>query len=318
MFIDIFLIFQSFYIIKTVTYAFYVYKGGINMKYIDKKKMKEILTVEDIAEKYSPQILSKTKITYMICPFHDDKNLGSCYVQTGHNNFICKACGAKGDMLKLASGYTAIPLTSLNELLEKLVSDFGIPRDVVVCDNGCKNSTYSICQPHLLTDDEYIRLTGVSVIKTVKETKTERLNGKEYNIPTGYQWEYLRSLAKKNPVQYDFEIITRSRVIWKKLFDLKKAIKENDELKSKIKYYLSRTSYPSKSSFNTRTAAEISKSSSVEIIIDSLIKDGNELLKRGVINSQSLEEEGELRKGIIQREQAKQEIINLCLKKKSL
>ncbi len=89
---------------------------------ISKDKLKELIPIMDVARKFSPKVSERTKLPLIICPFHDDHNLGSCRVYPSTNTFKCEACGAHGDMLKLASGYMDIPLNKMNDLLESLTS----------------------------------------------------------------------------------------------------------------------------------------------------------------------------------------------------
>ena len=94
------------------------------MKYLDKKKVKDALTISEIVEMYSPKYKIKGKAIFFLCPFHDDHNLGSCYAYLDAHSFKCSACQEKADVLKLASKFTDIPLNNMNRLLEKLVQDF--------------------------------------------------------------------------------------------------------------------------------------------------------------------------------------------------
>ena len=95
-------------------------------KPISKEKLKEQLSILEVAQAYSPKINEKVRKPLIICPFHEDRNLGSCRIYPDTNTFKCEACGAHGDTLKLASGYLDIDLSEMHVLLEKLVSEFGL------------------------------------------------------------------------------------------------------------------------------------------------------------------------------------------------
>lgn len=84
---------------------------------------------------FSAGLLDMPLACTMVCPFHNDKHLGSCRVYRDTNTFYCEACQTSGDALKLASGYMDIPLSRMNELLEEIVSRFGINRDSVTVDS---------------------------------------------------------------------------------------------------------------------------------------------------------------------------------------
>lgn len=102
---------------------------------IAKEKVKAVLDIMDVAEAFSGQINTRPKQPLIICPFHNDKHLGSCRIYRDTNTFYCEACQTSGDALKLASGYMDIPLSRMNELLEEIVSRFGINRDSVTVDS---------------------------------------------------------------------------------------------------------------------------------------------------------------------------------------
>ena len=93
-------------------------------KPISKEKLKEHISILEVAQAYSPKINERVKKPLIICPFHEDRNLGSCRIYPDTNTFKCEACGAHGDTLKLASGYLNIDLSEMHVLLEKLVSEF--------------------------------------------------------------------------------------------------------------------------------------------------------------------------------------------------
>lgn len=105
---------------------------------ISKDKVKAVLDIMDVAHAFSGQVNTRPKQPLILCPFHDDKHLGSCRVYTDTNTFYCESCQTSGDALKLASGYMGIPLNQMNELLEEIVSRFGINRESVTVDSTSK------------------------------------------------------------------------------------------------------------------------------------------------------------------------------------
>ena len=89
-------------------------RNGPPIMPISKEKLKDRLTILEVAQKYSPKINERTRRPLIICPFHEDRNLGSCRIFPETNTFKCEACGAHGDTLKLASGYLDIDLSDMN------------------------------------------------------------------------------------------------------------------------------------------------------------------------------------------------------------
>lgn len=43
---------------------------------ISKDKLKEAIPIMDVARKFSPKLSEKTKLPLILCPFHEDHNLG--------------------------------------------------------------------------------------------------------------------------------------------------------------------------------------------------------------------------------------------------
>ena len=126
-------------------------------KPISKEKVKECISILEVAQVYSPKINERAKKPLIICPFHEDRNLGSCRIYPDTNTFKCEACGAHGDTLKLASGYLGIKLSEMNALLEKLVSEFGIIRENVEVEYNGNSKT---SPPERLSPEEYKELYG--------------------------------------------------------------------------------------------------------------------------------------------------------------
>lgn len=74
-------------------------------KPISKEKVKEVLDIMDVVHAFSGEVNERPKQPLILCPFHNDKHLGSCRVYRDTNTFYCEACQTSGDVLKLASGY---------------------------------------------------------------------------------------------------------------------------------------------------------------------------------------------------------------------
>lgn len=181
---------------------------------ISKDKLKELIPIMDVARKYSPKVSERTKLPLIICPFHEDHNLGSCRVYPSTNTFKCEACGSHGDMLKLASGYLDIPLSKMNDLLESLTAEFGIPRESVQVEPSLTR-TKPVKPPERLSPEEYTELLQsdhYSVPCRFEEVEYEE--GEIDYVPVEYTHIYYRTLAIKDPEFHDWVICTVSRKYW--------------------------------------------------------------------------------------------------------
>ena len=180
---------------------------------IAKEKVKAVLDIMDVAEVFSGQINTRPKQPLIICPFHNDKHLGSCRVYRDTNTFYCEACQTSGDALKLASGYMDIPLSRMNELLEEIVSRFGINRDSVTVDSTEKPT---VSKKQLLSVEGYRLLNyGKEYYEIPVKFEEFELEKDEIEYwPTGYRKGYFRSLAMKDPKEHDWVICAITRTPW--------------------------------------------------------------------------------------------------------
>ena len=180
---------------------------------IAKEKVKAVLDIMDVAEVFSGQINTRPKQPLIICPFHNDKHLGSCRVYRDTNTFYCEACQTSGDALKLASGYMDIPLSRMNELLEEIVSRFGINRDSVTVDSTEKPT---VSKKQLLSVEGYRLLNyGKEYYEIPVKIEESELEKDEIEYwPTGYRKVYFRSLAMKDPKEHDWVICAITRTPW--------------------------------------------------------------------------------------------------------
>lgn len=180
---------------------------------IAKEKVKAVLDIMDVAEVFSGQINTRPKQPLIICPFHNDKHLGSCRVYRDTNTFYCEACQTSGDALKLVSGYMDIPLSRMNELLEEIVSRFGINRDSVTVDSTEKPT---VSKKQLLSVEGYRLLNyGKEYYEIPVKFEEFELEKDEIEYwPTGYRKVYFRSLAMKDPKEHDWVICAITRTPW--------------------------------------------------------------------------------------------------------
>lgn len=181
---------------------------------ISKDKVKDMISILELSQRYSPKIRENVRRPLIICPFHQDKNLGACRIYTDTNTFKCESCGAHGDMLKLASGYLGIPTSNMNELLEKLISEFGIIRENVLVDYtpGTKSKLKPI---ERLSPEEYKELLHEDHFKVpCKYSELDYGDGEIDYVPCEYTTYYYRTLAVKDPKFHDWVICTVSRIYW--------------------------------------------------------------------------------------------------------
>ncbi len=182
-------------------------------KPISKDKVKSVLDIMDVAQAFSGKINTRPKQPLILCPFHEDHNLGSCRVYIDTNTFYCEACQTHGDALKLASGYLDIPLSQMNDLLETIVGTFGIARDTVEVDSKKRPA---INKQKLLSVEQYQFLNcGKEYIEIPVEFDTFEFENNEIEYwPVRYKRIYFRTLALKDPKEHDLTICLATRRDW--------------------------------------------------------------------------------------------------------
>lgn len=187
---------------------------------ISKQKVKDTIGIADLSRHFSPKMNERTKLPQIICPFHEDENLGSCRIYPDTNTFKCEACGAQGDMLKLASGYLNISTNNMNELLERLVSEFRIPRSNVLSDYN-PQSQRPTPPPDRLSPEEYTYLLQSDHYSVpTKFEQIEHEEGKWDYVPSNSTAIYYRTLVVKDPEFHDWVICTISRKYWLRYMEM--------------------------------------------------------------------------------------------------
>lgn len=236
-------------------------------KPISKEKLKEHISILDVAQAYSPKINERVRKPLIICPFHEDRNLGSCRIYPDTNTFKCEACGAHGDTLKLASGYLDIDLSEMHVLLEKLVSEFGLTRETVEVEytGNAKPSP----PPDRLSPEEYIELLMSDHYSLPsKYEQIEYEEGEWDYVPSEYSNIYYRTLAVKDPEFHDWVICTVSRKYWLRF--------------TQMLFYCQSINF-----------------TLMEEVLTEKIETGKRLLKRGLVNKQLYRQELRLRNQIL-------------------
>lgn len=74
-------------------------------KCISKKLIKEQISIMDVLSALNiPQKKRNNRIS-ILCPSHEDRHFGSCYVYPKKNAYHCFACGEHGDVISLVQNY---------------------------------------------------------------------------------------------------------------------------------------------------------------------------------------------------------------------
>lgn len=185
-----------------------------NVQHISKEKVKNALTLYDVASHYT-DVKTKGKITYFLCPFHNDKHIGSTYFYNDKDKFICHSCGAKGDVLTLASGFTQIPLSEMDRLLEQIINDFGLIREHFISDDFVNNPANMHKYP--LDETEHYLLFGP--------------NCEKEEFKDLYSFFSIKNKCKTDYSQYIKNVRIGSRIFYRKCIEkiIKYRLNENNK-----------------------------------------------------------------------------------------
>lgn len=64
---------------------------------LDLIKLRECIDIPTALDALGVEMKFKSQRIWVLCPFHDDKHMGSAYFN-GNGRFICHSCGAAGDI----------------------------------------------------------------------------------------------------------------------------------------------------------------------------------------------------------------------------
>lgn len=281
---------------------------------LDKNKIKEVLLIKDIVERYSDKYEVRGKTITFLCPFHDDHKLGSCWAYLDAHAFTCSACNERADVLKLASRYTGIPLYDLNSLLERIASDFNLTKEQFAQDGNLKFTGYTkLDASELLTEEEYERLLGVSCLKKPAEFKKVVVAGVKKQIVSRYETVTFPALAKRDSAIYDAEVLNRSRIVWDKLRTLSQRAKTNADVRAQVESLFwtgGLCSYADEGGTGGAEIPMLKERRAASEILDAIIGDNEILLKKALINKALYEDEIALRRQIEGRERLKSSILS--------
>lgn len=281
------------------------------MKYLDKTKIKDALTIPDVVKLYSSKYKVRNKTIVFLCPFHNDQHLGSCWAYSDSHVFKCSSCGEKADVLKLVSAYTGIAVSDMNSLLDRIVSDFGLCRESFLAESSITTKVTYITPSDPLNDMEYARLTGSSVIKCYKHDETDNLPKKTSNYDQ-YDTIYFSSLRKRDYKKYESEICIRSRIIWRKLHELSLRAQIEHNISSEIIQIIEKARlYEISDIINncSHTIEALRQRASSSDLISAIICDNEELLKKS-LSEEAYNKEIALRRRLKARNTIKKSIIN--------
>ena len=237
------------------------------MNIIDKNLFKERVTIEDIVNVYAPEKKNVGQSIQFLCPNpeHNDEHLGSCYYIRGKSTWRCDGCGASGDVLSLASYYTNIPTSRLQELMREVCNVLHISEEEVSLKGNFKRVSP---KRNLLNETEYKRLCGTAYIHEEGDDGKPKIT-------------YLRTLAITDAKRHNAFVIAKSREIWAKKIAL--FLGNTQELEKIFKFF---------------QLKKISDAfSSPKHFLEITMKEESELLKRAV-GEKEFKQEREIRNRI--------------------
>lgn len=286
---------------------------------LDKKKIKAALTIADIVKRYSDRWEVRGKTIVFICPFHNDHKLGSCWAYLDARGFTCESCKERADVLKLASQYTGISLQNMNDLLERIVNDFSLPRQMFLSD-GKSFENYHKIDFDLPTEEEYQRLLGCSILRRPAEKKRVLMNGVKREVVVRYDYLTFPALAKRDSCAYDNEILNRSRYVWRRLSELAERADKDVAFSKHLESLFWRAGlcrYADSIPNAAGEFAELKNRKSAACVIREIIKANEQLLKKALVNKKAFEEEIALREQMNARQKLKDSILDRILPKKN-
>lgn len=99
---------------------------------LDKEAIREASDVFIIAEELGLDVKYKGNKALILCPFHDDKHFGSCFL-TNHG-FKCYSCGKSGDIFTLVQGVLDV---SFQAALQFVANVCGGTEHFIAGDENC-------------------------------------------------------------------------------------------------------------------------------------------------------------------------------------
>jgi len=286
---------------------------------LDKKKVKAALTIADIVKRYSDRWEVRGKTIVFICPFHNDHKLGSCWAYLDAHAFTCESCKERADTLKLASQYTGISLQNMNALLERIVQDLSLPRQMFLSD-GKDFGNYQKIEFDLPTEEEYQRLLGCSILRRPAERKRVLVNGSKREVVVRYDYLTFPALAKRDSCAYDNEILNRSRYVWRRLIELAERADKDVAFSKHLEGLFWRAGlcrYADSVPNAVGEFAELKNRKSASCVIRAIIKENEQLLKKALVNKKAFEEEIALREQMNARQKLKDSILDRIMPAKN-
>lgn len=100
---------------------------------INIKDLREALDVETVLDALGVYYKEKSNRLWFICPFHNDRNIGSAYI-TKDGYFICHSCGKKADIFDIVMQIKGIGFSEATIFIAELsggASHFNIENDQI-------------------------------------------------------------------------------------------------------------------------------------------------------------------------------------------
>ena len=184
-------------------------------KHVDKNLLKEALEgygIGPLIDFYSNETRVRGNIQHFICPFHDDKRLGSTMAYLDKNDFCCHACGVGGSVEKLAVQFAKKmhpqDADNFDAILDHIVEDLNIPRETVV--NGNWNGEHT--ERETVDETLYTKMFGSPYVILEKDFSAVTLpNKKAMRVPTNIEKIYYKTLFIRDRKLHDHVVLVKAR-----------------------------------------------------------------------------------------------------------
>lgn len=130
---------------------------------LDKEAIREAADIQVVAEEIGIPIQLGKKRPLILCPCHNDRNFGSCYLDLGRNEFKCYSCGAHGDVFDLVQAAMGVSFGKAKEIVAEIC---GGTAQFETNDRNTAKAVYSGIIPK--ADQEFIGIKNAPVYADVE------------------------------------------------------------------------------------------------------------------------------------------------------
>lgn len=175
--------------------------------HVDSELLKDYITAEAVLRAYDSILQPKNnrndKIVDIICPFHNDKNHGSCKVWMEKNDFYCYGCGKGGNVAMLAFHCVEIVHggnLNYDRQCYYIAEDLGI--DFALVTKEGNDGEFKKVEP--APDDAlYESIFGKNYFAFNTEFKNIKLKFGEAFVPVEQEKVYFHTLFRQDRVKHD-------------------------------------------------------------------------------------------------------------------